>query len=188
MVFIRLILGLTGASGIRYGTRLLEVSRDLDSIELHLVVSDAGEKLIKIESDYDVESVLGMADYSYGYNEMDAPIASGSYKTDGMCVVPSSTKTLSSIAGGVTDNLITRAADVCLKENRNLVLVTRETPLNLIHLENMARVCKAGATVLPACPGFYSEPETIEDMVDFVVGRVLDQFNIEHSLYRRWSG
>ncbi|UOY09458.1 UbiX family flavin prenyltransferase [Methanonatronarchaeum sp. AMET6-2] len=188
MVFIRLILGLTGASGIRYGTRLLEVTGGLDGVEVYLVVSRAGEKLIELESDYSVEEVLGLADHSYSVDEMDAPIASGSFSTGGMCVVPSSTKTLSSVATGVTDNLITRAADVCLKEGRKLVLVTRETPLNLIHLENMAKVSRAGGTILPACPGFYSEPESVGDMVDFVVGRTLDQFDLEHNLYRRWRG
>ncbi|OUJ18665.1 3-polyprenyl-4-hydroxybenzoate decarboxylase UbiX [Methanonatronarchaeum thermophilum] len=183
-----MILALTGASGIRYGTRLLEVLSEFRDVEIHLVVSDAGRKLIEIESGYSFESVVDMADFSYGSGEMEAPIASGSFRTDGMCVVPSSTKTLSSIACGVTDNLVTRAADVCLKEGRELVLVTRETPLNLIHLENMVKVSKAGATVLPASPGFYSNPETVDDMVDFVVGRTLDQLDVEHNLYRRWRG
>lgn len=183
---MRLVVGITGCSGEVYGVRFLEACRDLN-IETDLIVSPAAEEIMSFEIDENLEDIRRLARGSYGYGELDAAIASGSTRTDGMVIIPCSMKTLGAVASGVSDNLVTRSADVTLKEGRPLVLVPRETPLNLIHLENMAKLNRAGATILPAMPGFYHDPQTIEDLVDFIVGKVLDQFGVEHQLYQRWK-
>ncbi|KXB04978.1 hypothetical protein AKJ48_00585 [candidate division MSBL1 archaeon SCGC-AAA261O19] len=184
---MRLVVGITGCSGVVYGVRFLEACRDLD-VETDLIVSPAAEEIMSFEVDEDLEDVRSLAARSYDYDELDASISSGSTRTDGMAIIPCSMKTLGAVASGVSDNLVTRSADVTLKEGRPLVVVPRETPLNLIHLENMGKLDRAGATILPAMPGFYHDPQTIDDLIDFIVGRILDQFDVEHQLYQRWKG
>lgn len=179
------VVGISGASGVIYGIRLLEVLADLGSTT-HLVMTDAARRIIEIETEESPIDVEMMADRVYSARDFTASIASGSNRFDAMVVAPCSMRTLAGIANGVSDTLITRAADVSLKERRRLVLVTRETPLNLVHLKNMVAATEAGAIILPPCPGFYSKPETIEGMVDVVVGRVLDLLEVEHDLYKRW--
>lgn len=182
-----LILGITGSSGVVYGKRLLEACRDA-GIKTGLIISPAAERIIEFELDETPQELREKSTKNYGYEELDAPISSGSVKTGGMIIAPCSMKTLGSIASGMTDNLITRSADVTLKEGRKLVLIPRETPLSYIHLENMAKLSQAGATILPASPAFYHGPQNISDLVNFIVGRILDQFDIEHQLYEAWTG
>ncbi|MCD4768500.1 MAG: UbiX family flavin prenyltransferase [Methanosarcinales archaeon] len=182
-----LVVGISGASGVIYGIRLLEVLRENTDIAVHLVVSGPAQQIIGIETDYSITDVEAMADHLWNEQDFTAPIASGSHKTAGMVVVPCSMKTLAGIANGFSDTLIGRSADICLKEDRRLVLVPRETPLSLIDLENMVKVRLAGAAVLPACPGLYPKPQSVDEMIDFIVGRVLDLLDIEHGLYQRWE-
>ncbi|MCD6248547.1 MAG: UbiX family flavin prenyltransferase [Hadesarchaea archaeon] len=184
---MRLILAITGCSGVIYGVRLLEVCREL-GIETDLIISPAGEQILAMELKKSAEDLRKLATRSYSYHDLSAPISSGSVRTDGMVIAPCSMKTLGLMASGITSNLISRSADVVLKQNRPLILVPRETPLNLIHLENMIKLKRAGATILPAMPAFYHEPKEIGDLVDFVVGKVLDLLGVEHQLYRRWRG
>ena len=181
------VIGMSGASGACYGIRLLEVLGEV-GCTTHLVMSEAARKIIEIETDKNVREIETMADHVYLPRDFTAPIASGSHPFDAMVVVPCSMRTLAGIANGVADTLITRVADVGLKERRRLILVPRESPLSLIHLRNMVVVTEAGAVVLPACPGFYSQPRSLEDLVDVVVGRILDLLGLDHSLYRRWRG
>ena len=180
-----MVVGISGASGVIYGIRLLEVLAEL-GCTTHLVMTEAARRIIEIETEESPIEVEMMADRVYSARDFTASIASGSHVFDAMVVAPCSMRTLAGIANGVSDTLITRAADVCLKERRRLILVTRESPLNLVHLKNMVAATEAGAIILPPCPGFYSKPETIEGMVDVVVGRVLDLLGIEHDLYKRW--
>lgn len=184
---VRLVAAITGSSGVVYGVRLLEVCREL-GIDTELIVSKSAETVLGLELGKKVDELEKLASVVYSPDDMTAPIASGSYKTDGMVIAPCSMKTLGAIASGVSDNLITRAADVTLKQERKLILVPRETPLNLIHLENMAKLKRAGATILPASPAFYTKPKEISDLIDFIVGRILEMFEVEHELYRRWEG
>lgn len=184
---MHLIIAITGSSGVVYGTRLLEVCKEL-KIETELIVSHAAEIILKLELGKSVEELQELATRSYSSDDLAAPLASGSYRTDGMVIAPCSMKTLGAIASGVTADLISRAADVTLKQNRPLVLVPRETPLNLIHLENMVKLRRAGAIILPACPAFYHKPKNISDLVNFIVGRILDVLGVEHQLYQRWQG
>jgi flavin prenyltransferase len=181
----RIIVGITGASGVQYGVRLMQALKG--QAETHLVISKTGVELIEIEAKLKAGNVLALADHYYEDDDFNAPIASGSFLFDAMVIVPCSMKTLSGVANGYADTLIGRAADVCLKESRKLVIVPREMPLSLIHLENMVKVKQAGAVVMPACPGFYNEPKTIDDIVDNVVGRILDQIGIENHIFRRWG-
>ncbi len=181
-----IIIGISGASGIPYGIRLLETLNSMKSFEIHLVISESAKKLIEIETDFSVQQVEQLGGNIYSDDDFTAPIASGSHRTKGMIIAPCSMKTLASIAVGFSDTLISRAADVCLKEKRPLVLMVRETPLNLIHVENMERAIKAGASILPACPAFYQKPGSLDDIIDFMAGRALDLLGIEHNLYRRW--
>jgi 4-hydroxy-3-polyprenylbenzoate decarboxylase len=183
---MHLVVAITGSSGVVYGVRLLEECKKL-GIETELIVSKAAETLLKLELNKDVAALKKLATKSHAPDDMMAPIASGSYKVDGMVVAPCSMKTLGAIANGISDNLITRAADVTLKQERKLVLVPRETPLNAIHLENMLKLKLAGAIILPAMPAFYHSPKEISDLVDFVVGRILEMFDVEHKLYRKWG-
>ncbi|MCG2887557.1 MAG: UbiX family flavin prenyltransferase [Vulcanisaeta sp.] len=184
----RFIVGITGASGVIYGVRFLEaIKRYASDSEVHLVISNAAVRVLRHELGLDREYIVRFADRVYGEDELDAPIASGSFRHDGMVIIPCSMKTLASIAHGIADNLITRAADVALKERRKLILVIRETPLNLVHIRNMELVTLAGAIVMPASPAFYHRPRSIDDLVNFIVGRVLDLLGIENDLYSRWG-
>lgn len=180
-------MAITGASGVIYGIRTLEVLREL-RVETHLIMSEWGAKNIKIETDKTADYVRSLATKCYEDDNMAAPMSSGSFRTDGMAVIPCSMKTLASIANAFDDSLVSRAAGVCIKEQRKLVLVPREAPLSKIHLENMSKLADAGAVILPAMPGFYHRPKTIDDLINHVVGKLLDQFNIDHGLFRRWGG
>lgn len=183
----RLIIGITGASGTIYGVRLLRALRDIP-VETHLVMSEAASRVAGLETGQTAEQIAGLADVCYQHDDIEAPISSGSFVTMGMIVAPCSIKTLSAVARCASDSLLTRAADVVLKERRKLVLVVRETPLHLGHLRLMADVTEYGAVVLPPAPAFYHEPETINDLVDQTVGKMLDQFGLEHALFKRWQG
>jgi 4-hydroxy-3-polyprenylbenzoate decarboxylase len=183
---LRLVVAITGASGVIYGIRALEVLKDL-GVETHLIMSEWGAKNIKIETDKTADYAKSLATKCYEDDNMAAPMSSGSFRTDGMAVIPCSMKTLASIANAFDDSLVSRAAGVCIKEQRKLVLVPRETPLSKMHLDNMSKLADAGAVILPAMPGFYHRPKTMDDLIDHVVGKVLDQFNIDHGLFRRWG-
>ncbi|MFP4654919.1 MAG: UbiX family flavin prenyltransferase [Methanohalobium sp.] len=184
---MEIAVGISGASGIQYGIRLVQILSNMDNVFTHLVITDSAKKLIGIETDYSVIEIEGMASRAYNEKDFTAPIASGSHLFAGMIVAPCSMKTLGSIANGITDNLLTRTADVCLKERHKLVLMTRETPLNQIHIENMLKITQAGGTVLPACPGFYSGPQTIDDLINTMSGRALDLMGIENEIFTRWG-
>jgi len=183
-----LIIGITGASGVIYGIRLLEVLSTMKEIETHLIISEAGETNISYETSWKIEDVRAMASLSYGINDISARIASGSFKTDGMIVAPCTMKTMSALANSYSDTLLTRAADVTLKERRKLVLLVRETPFHLGHIRSMEKLSEMGAIIMPPVPAFYHRPRTIQDIIDHTVGKVLDIFNIKHSLFERWSG
>lgn len=184
---MRLVVAITGASGVIYGIRTLEVLKKLE-VETHLIMSEWGAKNVKIETDRTADYIRSLATKCYEDDNMAAAVSSGSFKTDGMAIIPCSMKTLASIANGFDDSLVSRAAGVCIKEQRKLVLVPRETPLSKIHIGNMGRVADAGAVILPAMPGFYHRPKTMDDLIDHVVGKVLDQFDIDHGLFKRWGG
>jgi len=181
------LVGISGGSGVVYGVRLLQVLKEL-KIESHLIMTTAATETLVLETDHKVSDVESIASVSYRINDIAAPPASGSFRTRGMVVIPCSMKTLAGVANGYSDNLLLRAAEVTMKEKRLLVLVPRETPLSRIHIENMLRASDAGALILPAMPAFYPKPKTIEGMVDFLVGKVLDTLGIEHDLYQRWTG
>jgi flavin prenyltransferase len=184
----RLIVAITGATGAVYGVRLLQVLREMAEVETHLLVSDAGVLNLHQELDLGRKEVEALAHVVHNVRDVGASIASGSFQSDGMIVAPCSMKTLAAIAHGLSDNLISRAADVVLKERRRLVLMVRETPFNLAHLRNMTAVTEMGGIIFPPLPGFYQRPQTIEEMVDHTVGRVLDLFAISHMLAPRWNG
>ena len=170
---MKVFVGITGASGVIYGVKVLELLRRA-GVEIHLSVSKTAEKVIKLETDYDVQYVKSLADYIWDEGDLSAPPASGSFGIDAVAVVPCSTKTLAAIANGFSVNLIVRAAEVGLKERRRVVLVVRESPLSLVHIRNMELATMAGAVVMPAAPGFYTRPKTIDDLVTTFAGRVLD--------------
>jgi len=182
----RLVVGITGSSAPHYGLELLRCLHELGSVETHLVVSEQGRENIKIEAGLDPTLVNGWADVVHDPRDFAAAISSGSFLTMGMVIAPCSMGTLAAIAHGITTNLLVRAADVCLKERRRLVLVPRETPLSLIHLRNMVAVTEAGATVLPPTPAFYHDPRSIDDLIAQTTGKILDQFGIRHDLFKRW--
>ena len=184
---MKLIVGMSGATGAIYGVRLLERLREL-GVETHLVLSRWGTRTLLHETPYTREQVEVLAHVTYAPGDMGAAISSGSFKTDGMVIVPCSAKTLGAIAHGVGENLLHRAADVILKERRRLVLAVRETPLSDIHLENMLKLSRMGAVILPPMPAFYNHPRTVDDIVDHTVGRLLDQFGIEMPGAVRWTG
>ncbi len=186
----RLIVGMSGASGIIYGIRLLEVLRGVEGIETHLVMSNAAKRTILFETDYVVDEVEALADTLYSFRDIAASISSGSYKTMGMVVIPCAMKTLSGIAQSYSDNLLLRAADVVLKDRRKLVLVIRETPLHLGHVRLMAQAIELGAVMMPPMPAFYHRPKTLDDIINQTVNRVLDLFEIEldQDLFQRWQG
>lgn len=184
----KLVIGITGASGAQYGVRMLEVLRDLGGIETHLMISEAGVMSMHHELDLKRKDVEQLADVVHNVRDIGACVASGSFQNEGMVIAPCSMKTLGSVAHGLCDNLITRAADVMLKERRKLVLMVRETPFNLAHLRNMTAVTEMGGIIYPPLPALYQRPQSIAEMVDHTVGRVLDQFGIEHGLVPRWAG
>lgn len=184
---MKLLLCITGASGIRYGTRLLEILSEKDTVDVDVVLSSAGEGLLNKEAKIDQDDIIELSDNVYDPDDLDSPPSSGSSLYDAMAIVPCSMSSISKIAKGISDNLITRAAAVFLKENRKLVLVPRETPMTTMWLENMKELSSEGATILPAMPAFYHDPETVEDMVDFVVGKILDSLDIENSMFERWE-
>ena len=185
---MRIIIGINGATGVIYGIRLLQVLSGIKNIETHLLISSAGEQTIKIETGYNMSDIRAMADHCYCIDDIAACIASGSFKRDGMIIAPCSMKTLSAIANSYADNLMTRAADVTLKERGKLLLLIRETPLHLGHLRNMTSVTEMGGIIMPPIPAFYHKPQSIQDIIDHTVGKALDVFNIEHTLFNRWSG
>jgi flavin prenyltransferase len=182
----RLLVGITGASGVILGVRLLDALKST-AVETHLVLSPAARLTIAKETSWQVEEVLALADVSYDYSDIGAAIASGSFKARGMVVIPCSIKTLSAIANSYTADLLSRAADVTLKEGRPLVLVVRETPLHLGHLRLMTLAAEAGAVIFPPVPAFYAQPENLEDVIDNTVGRVLERVGIENDYYARWG-
>jgi flavin prenyltransferase len=184
--YLRLVVGISGASGVIYGLRTLEILHSME-IETHVVLSEWGEKNIEIETDKTIEYVRSLATALYRNDSLAAPISSGSFLHSGMIIVPCSMKTLASIANGYDETLISRAAGVTLKESRLLVVVPRETPLSRIHLQNMLKLAEAGAVILPAMPGFYHKPTSLQDMIDHLVGKIIDQFNIRNNLSRRWG-
>jgi polyprenyl P-hydroxybenzoate/phenylacrylic acid decarboxylase-like protein len=183
----RIVVGITGASGVVYGVRLLEVLNDL-GVETHLVMSPAAKMTIVAETRYSIESVEKLASKVYKFSDITATISSGSFETDGMVIIPCSMHTLGALASGVADSLLTRAAEVTMKEWRTMIVVPRETPLSLIHIENMARLARAGAIIVPAMPAFYFKPRVVEDIVNHLVGKVLDLLKLENSLFKRWEG
>lgn len=185
---MKLIIGITGASGAIFGIRLLEVLKDLKDIETHLIISKAANITINSETKYKISEVKALADYSYNIEDISACMASGSFRADGMIIAPCSIKTMSAIAHSYCDNLITRAADVMLKERRRLVLMLRETPLHLIHLRNLTQITEAGGIIFPPVPAFYHNPKTIEDIVNHSVYRLLDLFDINCEGLKRWKG
>ena len=186
----RLIVGISGASGTIYGIRLLEVLRDVQGVETHLVLSPSARRTILLETDYAVEHVEALADQTYRSSDIAAAISSGSFRPSGMVVAPCSMKTVSGIATSFSDNLLLRAADVVLKEHRRLLLLVRETPLHLGHLRLLVQVAEIGAIVMPPMPAFYHRPKTLAEVVDQTVNRVLDMFDIELDLdlFPRWQG
>ncbi|MBE9571593.1 MAG: UbiX family flavin prenyltransferase [Desulfobacteraceae bacterium] len=185
---MKLIVGITGATGIIYGIRLLQVLGKIPEVEVYLIVSEAAKLTLESESDWTLTQLESLASHVYDNKDIGARISSGSFQTAGMMVIPCSIKTASSIANSFDYNLITRAADVVLKERRKLVLVVRETPLHLGHLKMMASLVERGTVILPPVPAFYHRPKNIDDIVDQTVGKVLDQFQIEHNLFQRWEG
>jgi 4-hydroxy-3-polyprenylbenzoate decarboxylase len=182
----RIVVGISGASGVIYGARLLEVLKNTD-YETHLIISESGKLNIQIETQYKPADIESMADRVYDHKDMAAALASGSFITQGMVVVPCTIKTLSGIANSYNENLIARAADVCLKEKRKLVLVVRETPLHKGHLRLMTLAADMGAHILPPVPSFYHEPKSIEDIIDQTIGKIFDYLGIQHDLFKRWG-
>lgn len=183
-----LVIGITGASGAIYGIRLMEVLAERQDVTTHLIISNAAAEIIRYETDWSVERVRALADVCHDINDIGADLASGSVRRDGMIIAPCSMKTLAALANSYTDNLITRAADIALKEKQKLVLLPRETPLHLGHLRNLVKLAEMGAIIVPPLPAFYHKPQTMMDLVDHSVGKVLDLFGIEHDLFKRWEG
>lgn len=181
----KVVLAISGGSGAQYGLRLLEVLTDLEH-EVHLVISAGAKRVLELEVG-ETAQIINRATYTYDVNDIAAPIASGSHVNDGMIIAPTSMKTLAAIASGYTENLIHRAADCMLKEDRKLILLFREMPLNLIHLRNLTTLKEAGATIMPASPGFYYHPQSVADLVDFVVAKVLSSYGIKHNLTFAWD-
>lgn len=183
----KLVVGMSGATGAIFGVRLLEVLAD-SPVETHLIVSKWAQQTVEHETDKTIDDLRNLASEVYNSSDMGAAVSSGSFHTDGMVIIPCAMRTVSAISSGSGDNLVHRAADVVLKERRKLVLVARESPLNDIHLENLLKLSRMGVTILPPVPAFYNHPKSLDDMVDHVVMRVLDQFDISHDLMPRWSG
>ena len=184
----RLIVGISGASGVIYGIRLLETLRAIGGVETHLIMSRFGRLNIEIETTHTVQYVESLADVVHNFGNQAASISSGSFKTDGMVIAPCSMKTLSAIANSSADSLLTRAADVVLKEQRRLVLMPREAPLHVGHCKLLYEAAQLGAVIAPPMPAFYSEPQTIDDLINHSVGRVLDLFGLDAGILKRWDG
>ena len=183
---MKLIVGITGSTGVIYGVRLLQALKE-KKVQTHLILTEWAKKCLAMETDFTSDEVKSLATTVSDEANMAASVSSGTHKIDGMIVIPCTMKTLSSIAVGYDETLIARAAGVTLKESRKLVLVPRETPLTAINLENMLKLARLGVVILPPVPGFYTKPKTIDEIVDHTVGKCLDQFNIEHDLYKRWG-
>jgi 4-hydroxy-3-polyprenylbenzoate decarboxylase len=184
----RIVVGISGASGVIYGIRTLEALKTAGAIETHLIITQGARVTLGLETSIDPVEIERLADHVHAPENLAAPLSSGSFRTEGMIVIPCSMKSLSMIAYSLNDNLLIRAADVTLKERRKLVLIPRETPLHLGHLKAMTAVAEMGGVILPPFPSFYHRPSTIEDIIDQTVGKVLDQFNIPHQLFNRWAG
>jgi 4-hydroxy-3-polyprenylbenzoate decarboxylase len=184
----RLVVGISGASGVIYGIRLLQVLKHGKEIETHLVLSAAAKATIAQETDWKISDVEALATVVYNPNDIGGSIASGSFMTMGMVIVPCSIKTLSAVANCYSADLMSRAADVCLKEGRPLILCVRETPLHLGHLRLMTQAAESGATILPPVPAFYGNPQTVDDLVDGTIGRILLRLGIDNELYTKWKG
>ncbi|MGZ3649465.1 MAG: UbiX family flavin prenyltransferase [Syntrophales bacterium] len=184
----RIVVGISGASGVIYGIRTLEALKTAGAIETHLIITQGARVTLGLETSIDSAQIERLADHAHAPENLAAPLSSGSFRTEGMIVIPCSMKSLSMIAYSLNDNLLIRAADVTLKERRKLVLIPRETPLHLGHLKAMTAVAEMGGVILPPVPSFYHRPSTIEDIIDQTVGKVLDQFNIPHQLFNRWAG
>jgi len=182
----KIIVGITGATGVIYGIRLLEILKQ-KKIETHLIMSDAAKKNILIETSYSIKNVERLAHTTHSVNDLAAPISSGSFITHGMVIIPCTIKTLSGVAHSYNDNLIVRAADVILKERRKLILVVRETPFHKGHLDLMALITERGGIVLPPIPAFYHNPKTIDDLINHTIGKILDSLGIENTLFKRWK-
>ncbi len=183
---MKLIIGITGSTGVIYGIRLLEVLKKLN-IETHLIMSEWAIKCISMETDYKLDYVQSLATYISDEKNMASSISSGTHRVNGMIVAPCSMKTLAAIANGYDDTLVARAAGVTIKESRKLILMARETPLSAIHIENMLKLSRLGVVILPPVTEFYTKPKTIDDIVNHGVGKCLDQFDIDHDLYPRWG-
>ncbi len=183
----RLVVGMSGASGAIYGIRFLEILSKAEDIEIHLILSPSAGQTIVDETDWSVSDVKAMADVVYNNKDIGASLSSGSFRHDGMIVAPCSVKSLSGIVNSYDDNLLTRAADVALKEKRRVILLVRETPLHLGHIELMARAASYGAVVMPPVPAFYHRPKTLDDVINQTVGKALDLFDISHTLFKRWK-
>jgi len=184
----RIIVAITGASGAAYGVRAVEMLRDMPEVETHLIITAGARKTLAYETATDAATITKLADVVYHEDDLAAPISSGSYRTDGMVIIPCSIKTLSGVANCYDDNLVVRAADVVLKERRRLVLVVRETPLHMTHLRLMTEVTAAGGVIVPPVPAFYHHPRTVDDIVNQTVGRVFDLFGLDADAVRRWEG
>jgi len=183
----KIIIGMTGASGSIFGLRLLEALKKSD-VETHVIASKWAQRTMEHETSYSLDNLKDLANVYYGPGDMGAQISSGSYVTDGMEIVPCSARSVAAIATGFGEHLVHRAADVILKERRRLVLVVRETPLNDIHLENLLKLSRMGVTILPPVPAFYNHPKTLDDMINHIIVRILDQFSIETDFAKRWDG
>jgi 4-hydroxy-3-polyprenylbenzoate decarboxylase len=183
----RIIIGISGASGAVFGIRLLEYFHKNPEFETHLTWGTEAKKILSLETRYDSERIEDLADYSYDADCLTAPVASGSFITDGMVVIPCSMRTLGAVANAVPYNLLTRAADVCLKEKRKLVLVVRESPLHPGYIKNMYKASVNGAIILPPVMAFYNHPEGLDDIINYTTGKILDLFGIEHNICKRWG-
>ncbi|HCJ57871.1 putative UbiX-like flavin prenyltransferase [bioreactor metagenome] len=185
---MKIVIGITGATGTIYAVKLLEALKYMEHIDTHLIMSTWAIKNLEIETDYSLDYVKSLATIVHDNQNLGASISSGSFLTDGMIILPCSMKTLSSIANGYDDNLISRAANVMIKENRKLILCPRETPLSVIHLENMLKLSRLGVKMIPPMPAFYSKPESIEDIINHTVMKILDQFGVDYDKGKRWRG
>jgi 4-hydroxy-3-polyprenylbenzoate decarboxylase len=185
---MKLVVGITGASGVIYGIRLLEVLSSISGIETHLIISEAAELVIKHETDWKINNIQSLANYSYTNSDMGARLASGSFDRDGMIIAPCTVKTMSALANSYADNLMVRAGDVALKERKKLLLLVRETPLHLGHIRTMEKLTEMGAIIMPPVPSFYHQPKTVDELVNHTVGKMLDLFGIRHNLFEQWPG
>lgn len=185
---MEIVIGITGASGVTYGIRLLRELSKLSDMKVHLVVSENAKKILEFETKNSLNEIMNLSNQYYQNNDLTGAIASGSKVIAGMVIVPCTMSTAAKINTGIADNLITRTADVCLKEHRKLIIVPRETPLNSTHLKNLYKLSMKGVIVIPAMPGFYHKPENIEELLDFITGKILDNLNLPHNLFKRWSG